>query len=174
MKDEMGAPNEQIKIALSQKNDSFSSSYTMIEPLMNTLSGKTNSQHYTKDEFIRHFDVDINVLNHLLVEGILIPISENDYTQKEASIIGLIEKFMEIGLDYNILKKYVKYATILANIEHDMQKELSNIRSEENYSTLWKIMFESLFNTKEYIFNRSTYKVLSKALENEITGAKVG
>ncbi|MFT5660319.1 MAG: DNA-binding transcriptional MerR regulator [Sulfurimonas sp.] len=175
MKDEMGSTNEQIKVALSQKNNSFSSSYTMLEPLMNTLSGiVVNSQHYTKDEFIVHFDINVKLLSCLLEDNILMPITENDYTQKEASVINLIENFIEVGIEYEIVKEYVKQATILAGLEHTMQKQLCNIRSEENFSTLWKIMFETLFNTKEYIFNRSTYKVLHRALKDEIKGTKIG
>ena len=169
MKEEMGSTNEQIKLALLQKNNSFSSSYTMLEPLMNTLSGiSVNTQHFSKDEFISHFDIDIKLLSKLLNDGILMPISENDYTQKEASIISLVENFIDVGIDYEIVKKYVKHAKILSELEHEMQKKLCDVRSEENFSTLWKIMFDTLFNTKEYIFNRSTYKVLYKALKEEI------
>ena len=171
MKDEMGSTNEQIKAALEQKNNSFSSSYTMLEPLMNTLSGvDVNAKHYTKDEFIIHFDVDTKLLATLLEDGILMPISQNDYTQKEASVINLIENFLDVGVSYKIVKEYVKHAKVLADLEHQMQKQLCDVRSEENFSTLWKIMFTTLFNTKEYIFNRATYKVLFKALKDEIDG----
>lgn len=171
MKEEMGSSNEQIKLALEQKNNSFSSSYTMLEPLMNTLSGiDPHAKHYTQDEFIIHFDIDTKLLALLLKDGIIIPITENDYTQKEASIITLIENFMDVGVEYSMVKEYVKHARILSNLEHEMQKQLCDVRSDENFSTLWKIMFETLFNTKEYIFNRSTYKVLYKALKDEIDG----
>ncbi len=169
MKNEMGSTNEQIKLALKQKNNSFSSSYTMLEPLMNTLSGITsNTQHYSKDEFIIHFDIDTNLLATLLKNGILMPLSQNDYTQKEASIISLVENFIDIGVDYSIIKEYVKHAKILCELEHTMQKKLCEVKGEENFSTLWKIMFDTLFNTKEYIFNRYIYKVLYKALKEEI------
>ena len=173
MKDEMGSTNEQIKSALEQKNNSFSTSYTMLEPLMNTLSGiEVNTQHYTKDEFIIHFDINTKLLTELLQDGILMPLSDNDYTQKEASIVNLIENFLDVGIEYKIIKEYVKHAKILSELEHEMQKQLCAVRSEENFSTLWKIMFKTLFNTKEYIFNRSTYKVLYKALKEEIDGKK--
>ena len=169
MKHEMGSTNEQIKVALEQKNNSFSSSYTMLEPLMSTLSGlAVNTQHYTKDAFIIHFDIDTKLLKTLLSDGVLMPISENDYTQKEASILKLIENFIDVGVEYEIIKEYVKHANALAELEHTMQKQLCEVRNEENFSTLWKIMFETLFNTKEYIFNRATYKVLHKALKEEI------
>ena len=169
MKDEMGTTNEQLKLTLEQKNNSFSSSYTMLEPLMNTLSGiEVNTKHYSKDEFIIHFDIDTKLLSTLLADNILMPISKNDYTQKEASIINLIENFLDVGVEYTIVKEYVKQAQTLAQLEHEMQKQLCDVRSEENFSTLWKIMFETLFNTKEYIFNRSTYKLLFKALKDEI------
>ncbi|MDB2562466.1 MerR family transcriptional regulator [Sulfurimonas sp.] len=170
MKDEMGSTNEQIKDALQQKNNSFSSSYTMLEPLMNTLSCiDVNAKHYTKNEFIEYFDIDTTLLNKLLDDAILMPISEDDYTQKEASIISLVDDFIEVGVEYEIIQEYVTHAKILAQLENKMQGQLCKIKNEENFSTLWKIMFETLFNTKEYIFNRATYKILHKTLKEEIT-----
>jgi DNA-binding transcriptional MerR regulator len=171
VKEELGGTNEQIRLSLERKNNSFSSSYTMLEPLMNTLAGiPANAIHYGKDDFIERFDIDENLLSKLLEDHILTPISPNDYTQKEASIIGLVENFIEVGVDYAILKEYVERARQLSILEHQMQKQLCQVRDEENFSTLWKIMFETLFNAKEYIFNRSTYKVLHKALKDEIKG----
>lgn len=169
MKEEMGSSNEQIKLALEQKNDSFSSSFSMLAPLMQTLSViPVNTEHYSKSEFIDNFEVDEALFEELLKDGILSPISQDDYTQKESSIINLVENFREVGVDYNILKAYVKHAKELANLEHIMQQKLCDVKSEENFSTLWKILFETLFNTKEYILNRATHDVLYKALKNEI------
>jgi len=173
MKHDMGSNNEQIKIALKQKNNSFSSSYTMLAPLINTLSCiNTNMQHYTKDKFLEHFEIDENLLNTLLNDNILMPLSIDDYTQKEASIIHLIDDFLEVGVDYQIIKEYVSHAQALSKLELEMQQQLCKKRDDDNFSTLWKIMFETLFNTKQYIFNRSTYRVLYQALKDEIIGIK--
>jgi len=169
MKQEMGSSNEQIKMALQNKNQSFSSSLTMLAPLMQTLSAiPTEATHYSKTEFIQHYKHDEKLLNKLLTDGILMPINPNDFTDKEASIIRLIEKFNELGLDYEIIKKYVYHARELAKLEHQVQKSLCEVRTDENFSTLWKIMFETLFNAKEYIFSRYTHSVLFKALKEEI------
>lgn len=169
MKEDMGGTNEQIKSALKQKNNSFSSSYTMLAPLMNTLSGITiNTKFYTLNEFVEYFDIDEGLLFQLLKDDILMPINENSFTQKEASIIVLVENFLDVGIGYEIIKEYIKHAKELSNLEHQMQKQLCDIKNEENFSTLWKIMFDTLFNAKEYIFNRSTYRVLHKALKDEI------
>ena len=169
MKQEMGSSNEQIKMALQNKNQSFSSSLSMLAPLMQTLSAiPTEAQHFSKAEFIQHYGYDENLLQKLLQDGILVPISPNDFTDKEASIVRLIEKFNELGLDYEIIKKYVYHARELAQLEHQVQKSLCEVRTDENFSTLWKIMFETLFNAKEYIFSRYTHNVLFKALKDEI------
>jgi len=169
MKEEIGSSIDDIKSILKNKNDSFSSSYSMLAPLMNTLSGESTSlQHYTKIEFIEHFDIEESLLNQLLNDNILIPLDENNFTQKEASIINLVESFIEVGVDYAVLKEYVKHAKIISELEQKMQKDLCSIKSEENFSTLWKIMFETLFSTKEYIFNRSTHKVLHQSLKDEL------
>jgi DNA-binding transcriptional MerR regulator len=169
MQENMGSSIDEIKIALEKKNDSFSSSYSMLAPLMNTLSGDAmHLKHYTRVEFIDHYDIDINLLEKLLEDEILMPLSQNDFTQKEASIINLVEDFIEVGVDYNILKEYVKHAKIISELEKKMQANLCDASNQENFSTLWKILFETLFNTKEYIFNRSTYKVLYKMLKDEL------
>ena len=169
MKEEMGSTNEQIKQALKQKNNSFSGSYTMLAPLMNTLSGiDSNSKHYTKKEFLEHFEIDEELLEQLLQDSILMPLGEDDYTNKEASIVNLIEDFKEVGIEYNIIKEYVRHAQELSKLEVFMQQQLCSVKKDENFSQLWKIMFETLFNAKEYIFNRFTYKEFYKALQDEL------
>ena len=63
MQEEMGSTNEQIKQALENKNNSFSSSYAMLAPLMNTLSCvNSNMTHYTKKEFLEHFEINEKLL----------------------------------------------------------------------------------------------------------------
>ncbi|QOP41191.1 MerR family transcriptional regulator [Sulfurimonas marina] len=168
MQESMGSSIEEIKLALEKKNDSFSGSYTMLAPLMSTLSGDNGLEHYTKQDFIENFEIDTELLNKLLADGIVIPAQEDSFTKKDASIITLAEYFLEVGLDYEILKEYIKHAKEIAKLEQKMQKTLCNIKTEENFSLLWKIMFETLFNAKEYIFNRSTYEFLREALKEEI------
>ena len=169
MQQEIGSTNEQIKTILQNKNQSLSSSFSMLAPLMQTLSAiPNNATHYTKQTFIKEYELDEILVDKLLKDGILSPINENDFTDKEASIIRLIEKFQEVGVGYGIIKEYVHHAKSLSSLELQMQKELCSVRNEENFSTLWKIMFETLFNAKEYIFSRATHKVLFEALKDEV------
>ena len=169
MKEEIGSTNEQIKYALQNQNKSLSSSATMLQPLMNTLSAvPSDTNHFTKKEFIEHFDVDTALLEELLNDGILLPLHQDDYTDREASIIKLVIYFKEVSVDYNILKAYVHHAKALSDLEFQMQTQLCSVRNEENFSSLWKIMFESLFNAKNYLFNRNTYQVLLNAVKNEV------
>ena len=170
MQQEMGSSNEQIKTALQNKNRSISSSFSMLAPLMQTLIDiPSGAIHYSKKEFIDHYDFDAELIDKLLKDGILLPVSEDDYTEKEASIIRVIENFNEVGIEYSIIKEYVYHAKELSQLEQKMQKGLCDIRDEENFSTLWKIMFDALFNAKDYIFSRYTYKVLYKTIKDEIS-----
>ena len=169
MKEEIGSNNEQIKFALQNQNQSLSSSATMLQPLMNTLSSvPSDAKHFTKKEFIAHFDVDATLLEELLNDGILLPIHEDDYTDREASIIKLVIYFKEVGVDYSILRAYAHHAKALSELEFQMKTQLCSVRNNQNFSTLWKIMFESLFNAKTYLFNRNTYQVLLNAVKNEV------
>lgn len=169
MKEEIGSTNEQIKYALQNQNQSFSSSATMLQPLMNTLSAiPTDAVHYTKKQFIEQFDIDAGLLEELLCDGIVLPLNEDDYTDREASIIKLVSYYKEVGVDYSILKAYVHHAKALSELEYQMQTQLCDVRNDKNFSMLWKIMFESLFNAKNYLFNRNTYQVLLNAVKSEI------
>lgn len=169
MQEQIGSTNEQIKYALQNKNQSMSSSFAMLEPLMNTLSSiPSDAKHYTKKEFISQFEIDEKILDELLESGVLTPLNSDDFTEKEMSIIKLIEYFQSVGVEFEILKSYVSHAKILSELEHKMQMQLCAKRDDENFSVLWKIMFETLFNAKDYIFKRHTYKVLLTALKNEI------
>ncbi|MFZ3051997.1 MAG: MerR family transcriptional regulator, partial [Sulfuricurvum sp.] len=62
----------------------------------------------------------------------------------------------------------VHQAKVMADLECQLQKQLCKRRTDENFSTLWKIMFETLFNAKIYLFSRYTHKELMKVLEEEI------
>lgn len=169
MKENFGSSNEQLKHILQHKNQSFSTSLNMITPLMNTLSAiPLDAKHYTKEEFIAEFNIDKELLERLLNDEILMPINENDFTEKEASIMKIVGYFDEVGIEYEILKLYVFHAKALSMLEQQMQTQLCDMRSDENFSTLWKILFETLFNAKEYIFNRQTYKAFFSTLKKEI------
>lgn len=169
MKEEMGSSNQQIKTALEKKNQSFSSSYSMLAPLMQTLSGiSTQTHHYTKEEFLKEFSLERTFIERLLEEEILLPLSPDDFTQKEASLARLIQNFEAIGIEYEIIKKYIAHAKELCALESQLQKKLCTSTTDENFSTLWKIMFETLFTAKEYLFNRHTHKVLFDVLKEEI------
>jgi DNA-binding transcriptional MerR regulator len=169
MKEEIGSTNEQIKYALQNQNQSFSSSATMLQPLMNTLSAiPSDARHFTKKEFIEYFDIDATLLEELLNDGILLPLHEDDYTDREASMIKLVTYFIDVGVDHTILKAYVHHAKALSELEYQMQTQLCNVRNEKNFTMLWKVMFESLFNAKNYLFNRNTYQVLLNAVKSEI------
>ena len=169
MKEEIGSTNEQIKFALQNQNQSLSSSATMLQPLMNTLSGiPVDAKHFTKDEFIEHFQIDPELLDTLIKDGILIPLQENDFTQSDANMVKLVTYFNEVGVDHSILKAYAHHAKALSELESQMQTQLCDVRNDKNFSLLWKIMFDSLFNAKNYLFNRNTYRVLLNAVKNEI------
>ena len=138
MKEEIGSTNEQIKYALQNQNQSFSSSATMLQPLMNTLSAiPSDAEYFTKEEFIKHFNVDTMLLEELLHDGIVLPLNEDDYTDREASIIKLVSYFREVGVDHSILKAYVHHAKALSELEYQMQTQLCDVRNDEEFlSTL--------------------------------------
>ena len=169
MQEKVGSTNEQIKAALGNANRSLSSSLSMIEPLMNTLSRiPADAEHYTKAAFIAEFGLDGTLVERLLGAGILLPTSEEDFTRKDAAVVTLAEAFESVGVAPDILKTYAEHARSLAALERQMQQSLCQARTDENFSTLWKILFETLFTAKPYLFDRSTYRVFVSALKEEL------
>ena len=168
MKKQLNRSNEQIRYAIQNKNQSFSSSFQMLEPLMNTLSGlPSDTIHYNKSAFIKEFELDEELVEELLEDSILVPTTDNEFTEKELSIVQLVLHYKEVGISYDILKSYAHHAQELSRLDHQIKLQLCGARTDENFSTLWKIMFETFFKAKEYIFKRHTYKVLLNDLKNE-------
>ncbi len=169
MKEHFGSSNEQLKDTLQYKDQSFASSSGMIVPLMNTLGNiPNNTVHYTKKQFIEKYQVDAELLERLIGDEIIVPVKENDFTEREASIMKLVDSFTEVGVEYEILKLYVYHAKALSLLEHQLQEQLCKKRTDETFPVLWKILFETLFNAKNYIFNRHTYKKFFSTVKNEI------
>jgi DNA-binding transcriptional MerR regulator len=174
MQEQMGSTNDQIKAALKNANRSFSSSLTMIEPLMNTLSRiPADAEHYTKAEFADAFSLDAALVERLLEAGLLLPTAEDDFTHKDAAIVKLAEMFESVGVAPGILKTYAEHANALAVLERQMQQQLCKARTDENFSTLWKILFETLFTAKPYLFDRTAYHAFVTALKEELDAEDV-
>ena len=169
MQEQLGSSNEQVKAALQNANRSFSSSFSMIEPLMNTLSRiPADARHYTKAEFIDTFGLNPARVEQLLADAVLMPTAPDDFTQADAAIVRLAETFESVGATPSILKTYAEHARTLAALERQMQQGLCQIRTDENFSTLWKIMFDTLFTAKPYLFNRHTYSSVLDTLKEEL------
>ena len=168
MKEQLGRSNEQIHYAIQNKNQSFSSSFQMIEPLMNTLSGlPSNAEYYTKSSFIETFNLDETLINSLLKDSILLPTLDDTFTQKELHMVKLVMHYQEVGISYDILKAYAHHAQELSKLDHQIKLQLCAARTDENFSSVWEIMFETFFNAKEYILKRHTYKILLNDLKIE-------
>jgi DNA-binding transcriptional MerR regulator len=171
MQEEVGSTNEQIKAALGNANRSLSSSLTMIEPLMNTLSRiPPDAEHYTRDAFIQAFGLDAGLVVRLLDTGILLPTTPDDFTQKDAAVVKLAEMFEHVGVAPEILSAYAEHAKALSELERKMQQSLCAVRTDDNFSTLWKILFETLFTAKPYLFDRTAYRAFVAALKAELDG----
>lgn len=169
MQEELGSSNDQIKAALKNANRSLSSSLTMIQPMMNTLSHiSADAEHYTKAAFIETFELDAEQVETLLKADILLPTAPDDFTRADAAVVRLAEMFERVGVPPDILKVYAEHARALAVLERRMQQSLCDVRTDENFSTLWKIMFETLFTAKPYLFDRTTYRTFMGALKEEL------
>lgn len=169
MQHEMQASIGQIRHILSERDRSFSSSAAMLAPLMSTLSGlEPDANTYTKAELLALTTIDEGLLDTLLDESILMPLKPDEFSDKELSLIKVIEKFQSVGVASPILLQYARHASELASLEETMLQSLCDKRDDENFSTLWQIMFETLFTVKPYLFNRHTHETFKERLKEEL------
>lgn len=170
MQSEFGASTHQIRAILQERNRSFAGSSSMLAPLMQTLADiDDDAVHYDRASFVEKHDLDAALLQTLIDDGIVQPLKADDFTHKELSVYRLVEQFLSVGADYTILKTYVHHARELGKLEGALQKQLCTYRNDLNFTTLWQIMFGTLFNARQYIFNRSSYQVLECNIRAEIT-----
>ena len=169
MQTNMKCSISQLKMIMQNKNQSFSSSSSMIEPFMQALEGiEENQRYYTKKEVLKKFSIKESFLNDLLLTEIVMPIKEDQYGNKEVAMIRLVQNFESVGVDYKILKKYVEHAKELAVLERELKNQTCDRKDKEEFSTLWGIIFETIFTAKPYILNRLTHKEYLKILEEEV------
>jgi DNA-binding transcriptional MerR regulator len=166
MQESLGSSIDEIKEALKNKNSSFSGSYTMLAPLMQTLCDDAGLEQFSKENFLEYFALDKELVEKLLKDEIVIPVN-GYFTKKDATMVTLVEHFLEVNVPYTLLKEYIYHAKSLAKIEEEMLQNLCDVRNEENFTTLWKIMFDTLFYAKKYLFNRASYFMLFKRAKEE-------
>ncbi|MGD9970965.1 MAG: MerR family transcriptional regulator [Sulfuricurvum sp.] len=174
MQQEMGSSIEQIKGVLKHKNQSFSSSFSMVSSLMQTLSGVSEeTPRLSKSEFIKKYDFDHELIDHLLETKILLPIGEDVFTDKEAAIVHVVQRFKELNVEITLLEKYAECAHSLSQYEYELQQALCQKRTDENFHMLWQMMLDTLFNARIYIFNRSIHNSLTDVLKKELSTKSV-
>ena len=169
MQHEMQASIGQIRHILGKRDQSFSSSAAMLTPLMETLGGLDHDEsYYSKEELLSIISLDQTLLERLVDDKVLLPIDPDRFTDKDLSVIRVIEKFNSVNVEYAILKLYASHASALAELEGEVIKSLCEKRDEKNFSTLWQITFELLLSVKPYIFNRHTHEIFKNKLKEEI------
>lgn len=169
MQQELNCSIAKLKSIFQNQNTSFSTSTLMLIPLLEALTNlNENTKTYSKEELLKEVSVSEEELNSLIKSSVIIPISEDKFNDRDLSILKLIENFNSVGVEIDILIEYAKHAKELAKLESKLQKSLCKKRSDENFSTLWHIQFETLFSAKSYIFNLHTYKEFVKNLKDEV------
>jgi DNA-binding transcriptional MerR regulator len=173
MQNEMNCSIAQIKQILEHQNRSFSSSVSMLIPLVESLTGiGAEGETFSREAVIGQTGIDEALLQQLLDDELLLPAHEGEFLERDLAIVKLVQNYRKMGLDTSILYAYLKSARELAGLECALQQSLCSSRDEANFSNLWHILFETVFTAKPYIHNNHTYREFLKILKEEVKSQK--
>ncbi len=169
MQNEMHCSIAQIRKILEHQNRSFSSSVSMLVPLVESLTGMiSEDSRYSAEEVIEAAGIDREHLQQLLDDGIVAPTQEGRFGERDLSVIRLVVAYGELGLDREILSAYLESAKSLARLECRLQTALCSKRDSAEFSQLWHVLFETVLTAKPYIHNNHTYRAFLEILKEEI------
>lgn len=166
----MGASISRIREILQHPDISFSSSTSMLVPLMQSLTGMSKDQPlYEKDAFLEACGIDAALLEKLIKDEIIIPLAQMRFGSKELSMVRLVKAYIDMGLEYDILYRYLYHAKMMAELEGELQQSLCGLDVErDHFEQLWKILFDTVFTAKPYLQQRQTQLVFSQILDTEM------
>lgn len=169
MQNEMNCSIAQIREILRHQNRSFSSSVSMLVPLVESLTGMNSGTCcYTFDEVVKKTGIDAAGLGKLLDDELVTPTHDGTFSDRDLSLVKLVVAYGELGLDTEILYAYLESARMLAGLECRLQNALCSKRDAADFSKLWHVLFETVLTAKPYIHNNHTYKAFLEILKEEV------
>jgi len=169
MQNEMHCSIAQIRKVLQQRNRSFSSSVSMLVPLVESLTGiNGEARSYGREAVMEATGIGEAQLQRLLDDALVMPAQEGVFSDRDLAVVKLVIAYGELGLDLEILYAYLESAKMLAQQECRLQNALCSKRDDANFSLLWHILFETVLTAKPYIHNNHTYKAFMEILKEEL------
>ncbi len=140
----------EIKAIFSSEKFDIKNPYESLLNVLDLTLGKGSGRSYTKDEVKKELDIDDELLEFALNEGVIY-LRQGVFTQTEIELLKLLKNSTKKEL--KLINSYVKYASKLAKIEVKLGKTL--LQKEDKNRGL-KRFFDIILVLKPYIFNFKT------------------
>jgi len=127
--------------------------------VLNTLDVIMGSKHqkiFSSENLCEKYNISSNKLENYVLDGLLFK-RDNLFTAKEEEILKLILNLETMGIQREVLLKYVDYAKKMALFEISFAKTF--LENNKNKNDAVKALFDTTLILKPYIFNMQTHKL---------------
>lgn len=129
------------------------------ESVLNTLDAIMGSKHqktYIAEELCEKYNISSSKLEAYVKDGLLFK-RDTLFTAKEEKILTLILNLEAVGVQKEVLLKYVEHAKKMAAFEISFAKTF--LEDSKNKNDAVKALFDTTLILKPYLFNMQTLKL---------------
>lgn len=148
------------------KNNSldFDSSFASLVKSIEILQGGKDSVIMSKNELIDSLGIKKKELDTFIDDGLIY--NSKMFNKKDIEAIKILIKAKELGLDFELFKKYASFAKELAIIENSISLKLLE-DDTISHNSRYEFLFDTILNYKPYIFNSYTIKEHKTRISND-------
>jgi DNA-binding transcriptional MerR regulator len=153
----------QIQGVFKEKKFTFSDDFSMMLRSLELMSGRSNGEWYSDEEFLKLSELSQNDLEVYLEKGYLFR-QERGFSAQELKLVSIFKRAKEMNLNEKLFDTYVKLAIQIAEVEYQLGSEL--LESDKTLNNEhYELIFDSILTLKPYIFNMHTMKEHQKQMD---------
>jgi DNA-binding transcriptional MerR regulator len=129
------------------------------ESVLNTLDAIMGSKYqktFTSEDLCKKYNINSNKLENYVSDGLLFK-RDTLFTAREDEILALILNLEIVGVQREVLLKYVEHAKQMAEFEVSFAKAF--LKNKKNKNDAVKALFDTTLILKPYLFNMQTLKL---------------
>jgi DNA-binding transcriptional MerR regulator len=144
-----------IKHIFEHNHFNFDGSFhSMIESL-ELISGGKDMEFISKEELLSKTSITQDILDEYIKKGYIYPRDNDIYSTKELQVIDILQRAKQLGLDFELIDRYVSTAKELALLENQIGFKLLE-SDTTSHNSRYELLFDVILNLKPYIFNMQT------------------
>ena len=159
----------QIQVIFKENKFNFSDDFSMMLRSLQMMSGASDGQWYSDDDFLELSELNQQELDEYLKRGLLFR-QEQGFSNQNLKLVEIFKRAKYFGLDEKLFDAYVTSAQGLAKLEYALGSDILE-RDKSLNNEHYELMFDSILMLKPYLFNMHTMQEHQRQMElkNETT-----